>query len=128
MKHLATQKQVFTAKKQKALTSLLSCPNLKEASEAAGCNRSSLYRYLSDPVFCKELNRLRFQQLNQAAGSLQKNSERAADILFELAEDKQCPASVRLSAARTILEAGIKFAETVNLEQRLTELEGEIDD
>ncbi len=123
MKQIETKKLTFTAKQRKALTCLLSCSNLKKAAEAAGCNRSSIYRYMSDPAFNKELNRLRFFQLSQAAGSLQQNAERSAVILFEIAEDKEAPTSVRLSAARTILEAGIKFAETTNLENRLSELE-----
>ena len=123
MQQKATEKQQFTAKQRKALTCLLSCSNLKQAAEAAGCNRSTLYRYMADPAFNKELNRLRFFQLSQAAGSLQRNAERAAVILFEIAEDKEAPVSVRLSAARSILETGIKFAETINLEARLTELE-----
>jgi|GEM_PF-473697 len=123
MTHLTAEIEKFTPKQSKALSCLLSCSSLKRAAEKAGCDRSTLNRYMADLAFTTELNRLRFLQLSAAAGSLQRNAERAAGILFEIAEDIDAPFSVRLSAARTILEAGIKFAETINLEERLTELE-----
>ena len=123
MEHFATDKKDFSPLQRKVFNNLLSCSSIQETAKKSKCNRSTVYRYLDNPKFSRELQRVRFKLLETAIGTLQYNAERSAVILFGIADNTETPASVRLSACRTILEFGFKGAELLNLEQRITGLE-----
>ena len=109
------QKSVFKA--------LLQTGNITEAAEISKVSRGTIYRYLSEPKFKKVVNDTRFEMLSLAIGELEKAAHEAATILISLAKDSETPASVKLSACKAIIEGGLKGAELLNLEERLTDLE-----
>ena len=123
MEHFATDKKDFSPLQRKVFNNLLSCSSIQETAKKSKCNRSTVYRYLDNTKFSRELQRVRFKLLETAIGTLQYNAERSSVILFGIADNTETPASVRLSACRTILEFGFKGAELLNLEQRITDLE-----
>jgi hypothetical protein len=110
-------------KQEAALLSLLSHKTLKEAALAAGISMPTLWRYLRDPVFSLRYREARRELVECAMVRLQNDAEHAASVLRDVADDKEAPASARVTAARTIIELSIKSVELGDLQQRLASLE-----
>lgn len=110
-------------KQEAALLALLSHKTLKEAALAAGVSMPTLWRYLRDPVFSLRYREARRELVECAMVRLQNDAEHAARVLRDVADDKQAPASARVTAARTIIELSVKSVELGDLQQRLAALE-----
>jgi transposase len=97
--------------------------SLREAARTAGISESTAYRRLKDPAFRRRISEIRTSFLNQAVGLLCEDATKAVSTLKELLSARS--ESVRLSAARAILELGPKLREQTELEERITALERE---
>ncbi len=113
----------LSPKQHKALAALLTEPTITAAAQKAGIAERTLHGWLQEPAFRDEYRRLRREALGQAMARLQNVSSAMVAVLLQLAADKQTPASVRFQAASKVLELGIKWAETEDIEQRLAALE-----
>jgi hypothetical protein len=71
--------------------------------------------------------KLRREVVNDAVNLLQKFSTNAARCLITIMNDRESLASVRLAAARTVLEMAFKGIEVDELESRLSALEERIE-
>ncbi len=92
--------------KAKALEALLECNTLTEAAEKAGISRRTLYgyiRYEKDfaTAYKTARERVQLEQLDQIAA----DRKRAQATIFEIMEDKEQPAAVRLKAAQSIIDS-----------------------
>ena len=65
----------------------------------------------------------RRELVEATTAQLQQDGADAAKALREIVNNKKAPASVRVSAAKVILEQGIKAVELVDLAERLDRLE-----
>lgn len=92
------------------------------AARQAGVSRRTVTRRLSDPNFQARLQALRDEMVQRSSGMLTASAGEAVKTLVAL-QSTTTPASVRLGAARAIIELGIKVRETVELIQRIAELE-----
>lgn len=113
-------------KREVAICAMLSAPSLREAAKKAGIAEATLHRWLKDDSFKKDYKTAKRELINHAISRLQQSSEKAVNVLVKIAEDKNCPASARVSAAKTILEISLKTVEFEDLEQRIDELEKRI--
>lgn len=95
--------------------------SIKEAACSAGISESTAYRRLKDPTFRRRISEIRSSFLNEAVGRLSEAANEAVSTLKALLTSSSD--SVRLSAARAILELGAKFREQAELEERITALE-----
>ena len=100
----------------------------KQAAQEAGVSERTVVRRLGDPAFRKQVADARATTVEQAAARLTAASLLAVRTLLQLLEAES--ESVRLSAAKGILELGAKMREASELEaqihalqERLTELE-----
>lgn len=108
---------------QKFLPFLISLPTVREASKAGGVSESTAYRWLREAAF-KEVYRIaRREALEVTIASLQAASGKAVETLLEVAQDREVPATARVSASKTILEYAIKATETEELIARIEKLE-----
>lgn len=110
-------------RQEAALLALLSHKTLKEAALAAGVSLPTLWRYLRDPIFSLRYREARRELVECAMVRLQNDAEHAACVLRDVADDKQAPASARVTAARTIIELSVKSIELGDLQQRISSLE-----
>mgnify|MGYP001291069725 CR=1 FL=1 len=62
----------------------------------------------------------------QAVGQLQAACSVAVVALTDISKDVNCPASARVSAARTVLEMALKGVELEDLAVRVEELEKQV--
>ncbi len=115
--------QKITPKQERALVALLDCGEIKKASETAGVNEATLWRWLQSPDFQSRYRAARRQLVETAIAQLQSDCTVAVRVLREVAEDREAPASSRVAAARTILEQSIGAIELIDLQERVEMLE-----
>jgi len=113
-------------KQERAIGALLSASSIREAAKEAGIAEATLHRYLKDETFKAQYQAAKREVVQQAISQLQRSAGKAVKVLIEIAEDKECPSSARVSAARTILETSLKAVELEDLEKRIEELEKKI--
>ncbi|SMC74654.1 hypothetical protein SAMN02746065_10919 [Desulfocicer vacuolatum DSM 3385] len=110
-------------KKLKALEALISCDTLGNACEQAGIGRTTMNRYLNEPVFEDELRKAKRRMVGRAMLRLQQVTGDAARALAEICRDKDAPPSARVAAAKEILSSSLKAIEIEDLELRIGQLE-----
>lgn len=95
--------------------------SIVDAAAKAGMGERTAYRRLADPAFQQRIQTLRGEMIGQALGRMAAGMTEAADVLRALL--KADAETVRLGAARSLLDLGVKMREAVELESRLDELE-----
>lgn len=113
-------------KGEDALLIALACGATIEAAAAqCGIVPRTIYRRLKDPLYKARLSKIRGEMIERATGMLSAAAGEAVRTLLSL-QKAAVPPAVRMSAARAILEIGMKLREVVDLESRMTELEARV--
>lgn len=99
--------------------------NVRTAAAQAGIAERTAYRRLRTPEFREALSTARREAIDAAAGALSNASGTAATALIGLLREST-PPSVRLAAARAVLELGGKLREETDVEARLAALEAAV--
>ena len=106
-----------------ALIAALACgATVDAAAKAANVSVRTVHRRLRDDAFRRRLAEARGDMVRRTAGALTAASQEAVRTLLVL-QREPTPATVRLGAARAVLELGIKIREMAELEERLQEVE-----
>ncbi len=92
------------------------------AARQSGLSERTIYRRLADPEFRQKMRESRAEMSQRALGMLTAASLEAVKTLLSLQKDN-VQASVRLGAARAVLELGSKMRGDVDFEERLCALE-----
>jgi len=95
----------------------------EQAAATTGVSRKTIERRLSVPVFRRELDRARAELFDRVLGQAAKHATRAVEVLAAIMEDQNRAASVRVSAARALLDNSLRFREQVSLAERVARLE-----
>lgn len=98
---------------------------IEAAARQAGVSESTAHRRLEDPLFRQQLQAIQTDMIKRTSGALTAASTEAVRTLLEL-QKPTAPPAVRLGAARSILEIGIKLREAAGLEERLSALEQQL--
>jgi hypothetical protein len=106
------------------LTALAAGYSIKDAARIARVGERTAHRRLDDPAFKERVAEMQAQFLSEAVGRLSNATTEAAKTLRNLLDSQSD--SVRLSAARAILEFATKLRESVELERRMAVLEAEL--
>jgi len=110
-------------KAEDALLTVLACgATVANAARQCGVSERTVYRRLADPEFKRRLQDARADIMRRTLDLLSAGALESAKTLLTLQKDLVA-APVRLGAARTVLELGLKFREQADLEQRLQALE-----
>jgi uncharacterized protein (UPF0147 family) len=96
---------------------------MKEAAEAAGISETTLWRWLQIKEFHTAYMKARRESVKQGIARLQNATGEAVSVLQEVMSDKEAPRSVRVTAAKAIIEYSIKAVEVEDLAHRVDELE-----
>ena len=94
---------------------------IRSASKRAGITERTAGRWLAVPGFRQRVQEARAGLVERALGKLARDSTKAADTLRKLLDAGSD--SIKLGAARALLELGNKLRESVALEERLALLE-----
>jgi hypothetical protein len=97
---------------------------IEAAAERAGVSPRTAYRRLADPAFLGRVTALRDGMVERAVGRMAEGMADAADTLRQLLGAQA--ESVRLGAARSILELTPRLWESLDVGERLAALEGRL--
>jgi hypothetical protein len=103
---------------------LASGTSIQDAAEQAGISRRTVERCLAKPAFRRLVARLRGEMLATALGRLTDNMTRAADTVAALLDAPE--PHLRLRAARALMGFALKFRESVDVTDRIHDLEREL--
>ena len=98
---------------------------VQDAAASAGVAERTVYRRLDEPAFRTQVDKARRELIAQAVARLSASATDAADTLKALL-GKDTPPAVRLGAARSILDVGLRLREHENLAERVAALEGQL--
>jgi hypothetical protein len=114
-------------KAEEALLLALACgATVEGAARQAGLSERTAYRRLADPEFKRRQQDLRGDMVQRAAGALTAASAEAVRALLEVLRSSMA-GDVRLRAARSILEMGLRLRESVELTERMAAVERELE-
>lgn len=103
----------------------LACGGTVEASaKAAGVSEATVYRRLAEPGFRRRVDEARDDMVSRAVARIGAASTLAADTLRELLKARS--ETVKLGAARAILELGAKLREHEVLAERVRAVEEQL--
>ena len=108
---------------EKLLAVLTVTPTVTAAAAALGCGTRTIFRRLESPAFREQYERMQRDALLTASAGLYGRVGAAVDTMAEIMTDGQAGASTRLQAARLLIDAALRVAEVVDIEQRLDALE-----
>lgn len=111
----------LTQKQTLAMPYIAANPSMTEAAKAAGISRVTLYRWMQDPSFRAELERIRRDAVDLAYAELRGLALKSVTAIAELLEDPD--PRVRSMAARTALYNVAKAEEVYQLRNRFDTLD-----
>ena len=120
--------RILTAAQERALSALLSERTIQGASEASGVPYRTITRWMQQEPFSQAYRARLDALVNDAASSLKKSLTGAVEVLREIAENAEAPPNARISAARTLLDSGLRYIETLDIIQRLEAVEDAVAD
>jgi len=94
---------------------------VRDAARRAHVGERTVYRRLDEPDFRRQVQDARADMVAQAVGKLADAATKAVETLSALLDGES--ESVRLGAARAILEIGTKLRDATEFETRLAALE-----
>ena len=100
--------------------------SVPEAARAAGVGERTVRRKLDDEEFRRELSNVRTRIIGEAVGRLTAASTLAVRTLETLLKSAESE-TVRLGAARTILERSVSMRESLELAERLERVEQQLE-
>lgn len=113
---------------RKALEAITAGATIEQAAAIADVTETTVYRWRSENAngFMDALQEANERILADTVTALTVASVQAVQILIEVASDEESPASVRVSAAKAILDSTIKVRELYDIERRISELENRL--
>ena len=108
---------------EKVIAALLATSTREEAAEKLGINSRTIRRYFDDPEFLKLYTEATKGIISNSTQQIQKSLSPAITTLKAIVEDKDANIHARVSAARSLLEYGIRVTEINDIGKRLDALE-----
>lgn len=119
--------QRLTPTQQRAVVALLAERDIKSAAKAAGVGEATLHRWLhGNAAFQEALREAQTELFAESTRLLARLQSVAVASLASVLRDMSAPAAAKVSAARAILDIGDRRVSQADLEQRLTEIEGQL--
>jgi hypothetical protein len=98
--------------------------SIEAVAEQAGLSRRTIERKLADPAFRQLVAEFRGQLIATALGLLAESMTRAARTIAALLDSPQ--EHIRLRAARTLITAGLRVRDSVELADQVRDLQAEV--
>jgi hypothetical protein len=111
----------------KIVSAVLSHARLKDAARSLGMSYVSLWRALQNPDVRQLLDEAQKNLLSECVNSLRGGMVESVQVLRKILADKKAAPGLKVSAARVLLEAGIKIISLAEIEGRLREVEKKLE-
>ncbi len=119
---------LISAKQQLALDVLLASGDRARAAQAAGVNDRTLRKWLHEPAFLAALQTSQDATMDQVTAALVTAAGGAVALLASMVDNTAVAPGLRAQAARTLLDAALRWRELRGIERRLETLEQLIDE
>ena len=119
------EKTKLTARQLKAIPHIVSNPTYTEGCKKAKINKTTLYKWLKEPVFKTELDRQREEIASEAFGILSQSLTKAVETLVGLLDNKDD--RLKRLAAKDVIDFIIRHKENEDLDERLTAIERQLE-
>lgn len=113
-------------RQKRMLAFLLTCKTIKEASKKAGVRLATVFKWMRDPEFKAELERLREEIIGDVVNRLKIHCMQATEVLVDLLGSQS--ETVRRGAANDIISHTQSFMTLRDIEGRVEALEQSIKD
>lgn len=117
----------LTPKQLRGITAILSTATVQDAARVVGVTPRTLGYWLSQPHFQAALAAAEREQLQAIHRELRGHQARAITVLRELMDSPKSRPTVRLRAAALLLDIGLRLRQTIELEQRIAQLEQQLE-
>ncbi|NLL88982.1 MAG: hypothetical protein GX228_08680 [Firmicutes bacterium] len=117
------EEKKLSRKQELAIVALLELPTATDVAEHVGVNPKTLYRWQSEPHFKAAYRKARHEAMGSAIARLQQASNEAVDTLRDVMGDQEATPASRVTAARAVLELGLRATELELVDERLARLE-----
>lgn len=108
---------------EKIMSALIATGSVRAAAKAACISETSIRTRLNDPDFRAEYEKAKSEILTEACDALAARLTLAVDVLCDVLDSDATPATVKVSAADSILRQGLRYVEAANILRRLDALE-----
>lgn len=108
---------------ERILAALMASRTIADAASRAGVSERTIYARLASEDFKAEYDQRRRAALDNACRTMQTALADAVDTLTSIMQNAETAAPSRVSAARAVLEYGLKLTELTDLAARVAELE-----
>ena len=108
---------------EKMLESLLANGSIRRAAVALGCSAATIRNRLKNTAFRQRYDEERATLLADVTEQMKSKVTAAVDTLHAVMTDENCAASVRVSAADSLLRHTLRFVEITELSARIAALE-----
>ena len=113
----------LTARQRRFVLELTTASSVRDAAHKAGIAERTAWRYLSSEAVQHALTTHYDIALRELGRGMAVVMSEAMDTVLGILRDAKTSPSVRVSAARVILDSGLRLAELVTLAGRVTKLE-----
>ena len=113
----------FPNNDEKILSALIATKTISAAAVTAGVSERTIYSRLADDDFRAEYERRQSMTLDAACKALQEAMTDAVDVLTTIMKESDTSPGTRISAARSVLDYGVKLTELTDLAARVAALE-----
>lgn len=112
----------LSARQRRFVAAVIAAPDVRAAAGAAGIGERTAWTYLAMPEIRAELAARQDAVIGHVARQLGQRMGDALEVLTDLMHSAESEAA-RVSAARAVLDTGLKLAELVSLQDRVAALE-----
>ena len=108
---------------EKILGALLAAGSVRKAAKIADVSEATIRNRLNDEAFRIQYERAKAAVLSEACDAISARLTLAVDTLCEVLDSTETAATVRVSAADSLLRHGLRYIEAANILTRLDALE-----
>ena len=108
---------------EKILGALLAAGSVRKAAKIADVSEATIRNRLNDEAFRIQYEKAKAAVLSEACDAISARLTLAVDTLCEVLDSTEIAATVRVSAADSLLRHGLRYIEAANILTRLDALE-----
>ena len=110
------------------IAALCKCGSIIEAAKALGVSKNTVANRMNDDAFKTRYEEAKQNILSEAVDSMKLRTAKAINTLTEIMEDKSNPATVRVSAADSMLRHTLRYVEIVDIVAEINKLKEQFND
>jgi len=118
----------LSPRRKRFIAALAASDSIRAAAAVVGCSESTAFRWLRLPSVRSEIARRQDAMLAQVGTGIVADMSESRLCLREVMRDKDASPSQRVTAARALLDTGLRLFDILTVADRLAVLEAKLED